>query len=302
LAVVRASVASVLLFCGALLILPGSLSGYGGGVPVRTTIEQDPAAERDLDARYLASKVFPRRPVPLSSSETTTVIRFRGPLDGKDRFLIPDLHRYRVNRAGTAPLSVLFFPRNPFDLFPRLVVWDAQRETNRFVLPAIDLVARISAKGTEEGVLPGGGTALLSSASLENAQPVDATPDPLHDRWFLRVRVEERLPGDEGNVIPWHRAAFDLSTGVATLDWSDPALGHRIVLAAGVLAEDGQAAAVALSVDVLRDVPSPSGIVRVRPVGIEDVRRMARGVASEMTLSTSFGVRSSHLVAIFEIR
>jgi hypothetical protein len=270
---------------------------------VRTTIEQDPAAERDLDARYLASMVLPRRPVPLSSNETTTVIRFRGPAEGKDRFLVPDLRRYRVNRPGAAPLSVLFFPRNPFDLFPRLVVWDAQRGTNRFVRPAVDLVTQVSeAKDTEVGVLPGGGTALLSSASLANAKPVDATPDPPRDRWFLRVRVEERLPGDEGNVIPWRQAGFDLSTGVATWDWSDPALGHRVVLAAGVFKEDGQDAFVALSVDVLRDVQSPSRIVRVRPVGIEDVRRMARGVPSEVSLSTSFGVRSSRLVAIFELR
>lgn len=300
--VVRGSVALVLLFCGVSLILAGSLSGDGGGVPVRTTIEQDPAAERDLEARYLASMVFPRRPVPLSSNETVTVVRFRGPIEEKDRFLIPDLRRYRVKRAGAAPLSVLFFPRNPFDLLPRLVVWDAQRGTNRFVRPAMDLAARFSkAKDTEEGVLPGGGTALLSSASLANAKPADASPYPLGDRWTLRVRVEERLTVD-GNAIPWRQAGFDLSTGVATWDWSDPALGHRVVLAAGVLAEDGQAAWVALSVDVLRDVRSPSGIVRVRPVGIEDIRRMARGVPSEVSLSTSFGVRSSHLVATLEIR
>jgi hypothetical protein len=131
---------------------------------------------------------------------------------------------------------------------------------------------------------------------------VEATPEPLNERWFLRVRIEERLPGNEGNVIPWREAGFDLSTGVATSDWSDPAFGHRLVLAAGVLAEDGKTVSLALSVDVLRDVPSPSGIVRVRPVGIEEVRRLARGVPSEVSLSTSFGVRSSLLVAILEIR
>jgi hypothetical protein len=303
LTVVRASVASVLLFLCGSLVLSGSLSGDDGSVPVRTTIGQDASAESALDARYLASAVFPRRPVSLSSSDTTTVIRFRGPAEGKDRFLVPDLRRYRVNRAGAAPISVLFLPRNPFDLLPRLVVWDAERGTNRFVRPAVGLVAQVSeAKDTEVGVLPGGGTALLSSASLANAKPADATLDPPGDRWVMRVRVEERLPGDDGNVIPWRQAGFDLSTGVATWDWTDPALGHRVVLAAGIFKEDGQDAYVALSVDVLRDVQSPLRIQRVRPVGIEEVRRMVRGVPSEVSLSSSFGVRSSHLVAILEIR
>lgn len=299
--VLRGSGASILPLCCLSFVLSTSRAGDSDGVSIRTTIEQDASAEHELDARYLASAVFPRRPVSLSSTGTTTVVRFRGPVEGKDRFLVPDLHRYRVNRAGAASLSVLFFPRNPFDLMPRLVVWDAEKESPRFVRPAIDLAARVSERDDlETGALPGGGTAVLSSSPLADAKPADAKPDPLRSRWALRVRVEERL--NESDVIPWRQAGFDLSTGVAVWDWSDPGLGHRVVLAAGVLREAGRAAFVALGVDVLRDVPSPSGIVRVRAVGIEEVRRMDRGVPSEVLLSASFGVRSSRLVAIFDVR